>query len=71
MHLKLQKVTTLYKKCDKTDLNNYRPISILPTISKVFEQVIIHVQLYDYFCKKKTIYYVNNSAVLAQNICKL
>ena len=37
MHLKLQKVTTLYKKCDKTDLNNYRPISILPTISKVFE----------------------------------
>ena len=32
------------------DLNNYRPISILPTISKVFERVI-HVQLRDYFCK--------------------
>ena len=47
---KTSKVTPLYKKGDKTDLNNYRPISILPTISKVFERVI-HVQLYDYFCK--------------------
>ena len=28
----------------------YRTISILPTISKVFERVI-HIQLYDYFCK--------------------
>ena len=44
------KVTPLYKNGDKTDLNNYRPIIILPTISKVFERVI-HIQLYDYFCK--------------------
>ena len=47
---KTSKVTHLYKKGDKTDLNNYRPIFILPTISKVFERVI-HVQLYDYFRK--------------------
>ena len=44
------KVTPIYKKRDKTNFNNYRPISILPTISKVFERVI-HIQLYDYFCK--------------------
>ena len=46
----MSKVTPLYKNGDKTDLNNYRPITILPTISKVFERVI-HIQLYDYFCK--------------------
>ena len=64
--LKTSKVTPIYKKRDKTNLNNYRPISILPTISKVFER-IIHIQLYDYFCKKIT-YYVNNNTVSVQNI---
>jgi hypothetical protein len=29
-------------------LNNYRPISILPIVSKVFEKVL-YGQLYDYF----------------------
>ena len=47
---KTSKVTPIYKNGEKTKLNNYRPISILPTISKVFEWVI-HIQLYDYFCK--------------------
>jgi hypothetical protein len=27
---------------DKTNLNNYRPIPLLPVISKVFETVIIN-----------------------------
>ena len=66
---KTSKVTPLYKKGDKTDLNNYRPISILSTISKVFERVI-HKQLYDYFCKKKTIYYASNNTVSGQNILR-
>ena len=47
---KTSTVTPLYKKSDQTNLNNYKPISILPTISKVFGRVI-HIQLYDYFCK--------------------
>ena len=46
--LKIAKVKLLYKKGDKCCFNNYRPISILPTISKVFERVM-YTQLYNYF----------------------
>ena len=38
--LKLAKVIPIHKKNDNTIFDNYRPISILPTISKVFERVI-------------------------------
>ncbi len=34
--LKIAKVITIFKKDDAHLLNNYRPISMLPTISKVF-----------------------------------
>ena len=43
--LKLAKVKPLYKTGDKSCLNNYRPISLLPTISKIFERVM-YKQLY-------------------------
>ena len=46
--LKIAKVKPLFKKGDKTSLNNYRPISILPTISKLFERAI-YIQMYNYF----------------------
>ena len=36
--LKLADVTPIYKKDDRTDKTNYKPISILPAISKVFER---------------------------------
>ena len=45
---KLSKVIPLFKKGDSSLLFNYRPISLLPTISKVFERVI-HDQMYKYF----------------------
>jgi len=38
--LKHAKITPIFKKGDKNDESNYRPISILPTISKVFETII-------------------------------
>ena len=38
----------IHKKKDKGDKTNYRPVSILPNISKIYEKLIYH-QLYDYF----------------------
>ena len=46
--LKVAKVKPLFKKGDNCCLNNYRPISLLPTISKIFERVM-YTQLYSYF----------------------
>ena len=40
-------ITPLYKDGDKDDPANYRPISILPAISKILER-LIHSQLYDH-----------------------
>ena len=46
--LKIAKVKPLFKHGDACQLNSYRPISLLPTMSKVFEKVI-YSQLYTYF----------------------
>ena len=45
--LKIGTVTPVHKGGDKDDLNNYRPITVLPTIACVFEK-IIYQQLYKY-----------------------
>jgi hypothetical protein len=36
--LKLARVIPLYKSGDIADMNNYRPISVLPSLSKLFEK---------------------------------
>ena len=36
--LKIAKIKPLHKRCDFDVLNNYRPISLLPTMSKIFEK---------------------------------
>ena len=46
--LKIAKVIPIYKKGDPQLFENYRPISLLPTISKVLEK-IISKQLSSYF----------------------
>ena len=46
--MKVSKIKPLFKKGDVTLLNNYRPISLLPCVSKIFERVLFN-QLYEYF----------------------
>ena len=50
--LKIACVTALFKNGDKMNPNNYRPISSLPIINKIFEK-LIYVRLYAFFEKKK------------------
>ena len=42
----------MYKSGDTSSMENYRPISVLPVLSKVIEHVV-HQQLYDYMEKNK------------------
>ena len=48
---KKAKVIPIHKKDDKTDMSNYRPISLLPVASKILEK-IIHSRLYSFLDKK-------------------
>ena len=47
---KMAKVLPLYKNGQRNIPGNYRPISVLPAISKIMEQ-ILYDQLYDYLTK--------------------
>ena len=50
--MRIAKVVPIYNKnSNKTSMNNYRHVSVLPALSKVFEKVI-HRQVTDYFNTK-------------------
>ena len=67
---KLAKISPLFKKGSKQDPSNYRPISVLPTISKLLEKAV-HIQLYSYLCdnnllsQKQFGFRLNSSTVTA------
>ena len=46
--MKYAEVTPIHKKDDKTDKTNYRPISILPNLSKAYERLMYN-QISPYF----------------------
>ena len=46
--LKCAKVIALHKKCDYSDPENYRPISLLSSLSKVFEK-LLYTRVIDFF----------------------
>ena len=54
-NFKLAEVIPIYKNKQKNDFQNYRPISLLPTLSKILEK-LIHKRLY-FFLQKNNILY--------------
>ena len=52
--LTVVKVIPMFTKDDKTKKDNYHPISLLSSISKLFEKVVY--QLFEYFTKNKLFY---------------
>ena len=52
---KIAKLKPLFKKGSKTDPQNYRPISLLPVISKVIERVV-HNQTNSFLTQNKVLY---------------
>ena len=50
--LKISRVIPLFKSGDPELFSNYRPISLLPSLSKIFEQVIFN-QLFNYMNNNK------------------
>ena len=60
--LKISKVIPLYKANDETLLSNYRPIALLPSVSKIFKNVML-----DQITLSITIYYQCNNMGLELN----
>ena len=48
--MKLANVTTVHKKSNPSEKDNYRPVSILPNMSKVFERCVYN-QIAQFFDK--------------------
>lgn len=53
--LKIARVLPIYKKGDHDLLDNYRPISILPALSKFFERILFN-QLTNYLAKHQILF---------------
>ena len=64
--LKAGEVTPIFKKGDMLDKKNYRPISVLPCMSKIFESVLVE-QLSEFF---KTTFSKNLSGYRKRHSCE-
>ena len=78
--LKLAKVVPIHKSKDRQNIENYRPISLLPSISKIFEKIVFK-RLYSFLEAHSILYHrqygfrPNHSTIdaildFAQNIYK-
>ena len=52
---KMAKVSPIYKSGSTTELENYRPISVLPIVSKIMEREV-HRQLYEFLDETKLVF---------------
>ena len=66
--LKITSVIPLHKGGDINDPHNYRPISILPTLSKIFEKHIAD-QIHIYFLKTDVIH-TSQSGFRSKHSCQ-
>ena len=51
---KVARVTPIHKGGERDDVGNYRPISVLSTVARVFEK-LIYAQLYDYLMQNNIV----------------
>ena len=58
--LKIAHLSPVYKAGDSSDITNYRPISVFPCFSKIFER-IMNIIVYSPMCPNKKKYIQNNS----------
>ena len=64
--LKTSKFISVYKKDTRLQCSNYRPISLLSNIEKVFERLMYN-RLYT-FSRKNSVIYMNYNLALDKNI---
>ena len=62
---KVARITPIFKGGDRTEKSNYRPISVLPVISKLFEKLVFN-QLYQYM-KENGLFTSEESGFLRQH----
>ena len=65
--IKVAEVIALYKKADKTNPENYRPISLLPSFSKVIEK--IRLKRMTKFCNKYQLLSKSQYGFLEKHSC--
>jgi hypothetical protein len=41
--MKVAKIRPVYKKGNRQEISNYRPISVLPIFSKIFEEIVYNI----------------------------
>jgi len=68
--LKVSQINPIFKKGSKTDMSNYRPISLLTSFSKVFEKVIYntvhnHINVNNILAKEQYGFRNNSSTEMA------
>ena len=68
--LKFSEIKPIYKKGDKTKIANYRPISLLPAFSKIYEKVLYnrlynHLLLNNILAKEQFGFRCNTSTEMA------